>query len=886
MRLYNVFSFILFLLHVETILADSKAVVFVDVPQGNRDAIPSLRNAYPEFTASGTNTLDSLFGTFAGIPPYEVSEHNVLPDHNLHTIYPNTAHFGEWPFKKQIPETEYFITKDPFKVRDQIIEFDKRNSDYLITVINPFLSPLYLPDDHYVYSKRWQTKKIECGSKKKVSNADCYLEPYRTLIRQKNSIQNELFRYLIARGVNILWFPVHGPLSERTDAWYNINSDMRGERGSNYFANILHPLRYSLVNANIRFTDTANAIDILPTVAALLEVSNTKNLIHADSVNLLESRPRANNLKWVTNFRPVGNCKSVSPKYAEQIIHNGKKYVFLYDKARSEIYEWRTHYQWTSVTVDFTPDKSFAASESIRGCDPLPETGITRKIPKRNKSTPSVLLIMGDDLNGIVDANREKYSTHAAKTPTIDKILSDSLQLRDFQTETTCTPSRTSLLTGQRATTLGIMGAYRHFAKEMHKILPAHPAAFTKWYFLSTFFKAIGYTTAMFGKAHWYDPALPFTLYDYQFDDSKCHSCNNPPDKMYPINKEPYVSNSSMMIADDSIEAIQKANGEPLFLYAAPHNMHSPFDISHDEMVKLGFNFDNYPSYSGLRTAKLPLRPHTKYTATYTLMDKAIGRIIDEFNKYYQDNWILVYIPGDNGREQVSMFKLALGDIQGRGGKRSNYDTDGTVFISWGNRIKGVSSLPATIADIFPTLVGLLGYDTNNLPTFYREDGRIFSGLGKQFDGLDLSKCLYAQKDCKAIYERIRYRQSVADSRVDPRDAQRCLESAPRFMLDYRENDGNAIKCYADSTSKGHISRHKFSRLECYNFIDDHLQTKNLVPGNTQLGSKAIMLFRNWPNFNGNRNNIPRTFPAHRGCASQTPVGKRKNKKRKRRKGL
>lgn len=72
-----------------------------------------------------------------------------------------------------------------------------------------------------------------------------------------------------------------------------------------------------------------------------------------------------------------------------------------------------------------------------------------------SKPRPNVLLIMSDDLN----TDLGTYGHEIVKSPNIDALAAKGLQFnRAYCTATSCIPSRTAILTGQRPQTTGIYG--------------------------------------------------------------------------------------------------------------------------------------------------------------------------------------------------------------------------------------------------------------------------------------------------------------------------------------------------------------------------------------------------------------------------------------------
>jgi len=101
-------------------------------------------------------------------------------------------------------------------------------------------------------------------------------------------------------------------------------------------------------------------------------------------------------------------------------------------------------------------------------------------------SLPNVLLIVADDL-GVGDLR--SFSNDAqTQTPTIDALAAQGMRFSRFYTDSTCSASRASLLTGQSPTRLGFHPVARGISPEV--------VTMPKW------LHAMGYNTRLVGKWH------------------------------------------------------------------------------------------------------------------------------------------------------------------------------------------------------------------------------------------------------------------------------------------------------------------------------------------------------------------------------------------------
>ncbi|GAB3998146.1 sulfatase [Spirosoma daeguense] len=102
------------------------------------------------------------------------------------------------------------------------------------------------------------------------------------------------------------------------------------------------------------------------------------------------------------------------------------------------------------------------------------------------RTPPNIILIIGDDISW---DDIGCYGNPTVKTPHIDQLAREGLRFTNmYVTSSSCSPSRTSILTGRYPHNTG--------AAELHSPLPAHLAFFPEQLKLS------GYYTALLGKWH------------------------------------------------------------------------------------------------------------------------------------------------------------------------------------------------------------------------------------------------------------------------------------------------------------------------------------------------------------------------------------------------
>ena len=105
------------------------------------------------------------------------------------------------------------------------------------------------------------------------------------------------------------------------------------------------------------------------------------------------------------------------------------------------------------------------------------------------KKLPNIIIILSDDTGW----NDVGYHGSEIKTPNIDKLARDGVELDNFYVYPTCSPTRASLLTGRPPSRFGILGPIAG-----KSTLALSQTTVT----LAEFLKRRGYHTAITGKWH------------------------------------------------------------------------------------------------------------------------------------------------------------------------------------------------------------------------------------------------------------------------------------------------------------------------------------------------------------------------------------------------
>ena len=335
--------------------------------------------------------------------------------------------------------------------------------------------------------------------------------------------------------------------------------------------------------------------------------------------------------------------------------------------------------------------------------------------------SPNVIFVVTDD-QGFGDIGC--HGNPVLKTPNLDWMARESVQLDNHHHDPLCSPSRAALLTGQYASRNGVW----HVIHGRHLL---NPAAVT----MADVFAANGYRTGMFGKWHLGDN-YPFAPHYRGFGETLCHRGggvgelpdfwgNNYFDDVYFHNGEPHQCEGycTDVFFDAALKFMEASPEAPFFVYLAPNAMHAPHIVP-DEYAAPYLD-------QGIPTER------AKFYGMITNFDENLGALFARLRALGIDDDTLVIFTSDHGT--AAGYDPATGDgfnAGMRGKKGSVYDGGHQVnfFLRWTKRLpagRKVSQLTAHI-DILPTLIDICELSG---------DG------GQAFDGLSLADMLLGGAD-------------------------------------------------------------------------------------------------------------------------------------------
>jgi len=303
---------------------------------------------------------------------------------------------------------------------------------------------------------------------------------------------------------------------------------------------------------------------------------------------------------------------------------------------------------------------------------------------------PNIILIMSDDQGyGDIGAHNNKM----IRTPNLDALARESLEMTRFYVEPVCSPTRSSLMTGRYHMRTGVYATSRGGAR-----------IFGDEVTIADLLARGGYRTGIFGKWHLGDN-YPSRPQDKGFQEILIHlsgAIGGVPDtgRSYfeptlwhngrPSPRKGYCTD---LFFDGAIDFITTNKNRSFFAYIPTNVPHSPLEVA-ESFVK------------PFRNAGLPEKTAKIYGMIKNL-DENVGRLMQVLESQGLSRDTIVIFMTDNG-PAGNRFNNGL-----RAGKGSVYEGGIRVpfFVRWPRRIRGNTQIDCISAhiDIMPTLLSVAG---------------------------------------------------------------------------------------------------------------------------------------------------------------------------------
>lgn len=279
------------------------------------------------------------------------------------------------------------------------------------------------------------------------------------------------------------------------------------------------------------------------------------------------------------------------------------------------------------------------------------------------QDTPNIIFIIGDDISW---DDIGTYGNNRIKTPNLDQIAKDGIKFTSmFLTASSCSPSRTSILTGRYPHNTG--------AAELHSPLPGHLTYFPE------ILKKNSYFTALAGK--WHEGPATKRAYDTLLVDKAANGEGGEEQWVNLLRSRP--------------------KNQPFFFWLAPYDAHRSWSENtagpqHNPETEISIP----PTLMDTKETRKDL---AAYYNEISRLDQYVGELMKELDRQGITDNTLIIFTSDNGRPFP-------------GSKTRLYDAGvKTPFIvKWPKGIKPgqiCQSLVSSI-DIAPTLLEIGGAQT------------------------------------------------------------------------------------------------------------------------------------------------------------------------------
>lgn len=327
---------------------------------------------------------------------------------------------------------------------------------------------------------------------------------------------------------------------------------------------------------------------------------------------------------------------------------------------------------------------------------------VQAQAPKR----PNIVLIMADDLGyGDVGWHGAPY-----KTPHLDKLAQAGVRLEQHYSLPVCSPTRSSLLSGRFNSRFGCVSPTND------RVFPFDTVT------LARALKSLGYHTALIGKWHlgsrpeWGPQLYGFdhsygslaggvSSYGHLYKKGEFENTWHRNGKL--VTEEGHVTD---LLTKEAVQFIATKRAGPFFLYVPYTAVHLPIDEPKQWL-------DVYPNEKDLAKRY--------YGACISHMDHGVGQIVEALRRTGQLDDTLIIFLSDNGGSTGTenndtryagvhpSFRIPAlnGILRGKKGTLYEGGIRTPALLYWSNKLKPrEEQTPIHVADWFPTLAGLTGY--------------------------------------------------------------------------------------------------------------------------------------------------------------------------------
>ncbi|GAA0881169.1 sulfatase-like hydrolase/transferase [Algoriphagus jejuensis] len=345
---------------------------------------------------------------------------------------------------------------------------------------------------------------------------------------------------------------------------------------------------------------------------------------------------------------------------------------------------------------------------------------------------PNIVLILADDA-GYADFGFQ--GSEEFLTPNLDKLAKGGLRFTQaYVSAAVCGPSRAGLLTGKYQQRFGFEENNVPGYMEPSRLPDDEMGLPLDQKTMADYLKALGYSTALFGKWH-QGNADEFHPLRRGFDEfvgfrggarsyfpfGENNPNHRPEDRLEEgfgkFREAPvYLTD---YLAERAVDFVERHRAEPFFIFLSFNAVHAPMDALPEDLALF---------------AELPEGRQKLAAMTYA-MDRACGRLFDELEQEGLLENTLIVFTNDNGGPSDANFS----DNSPLSGTKANH-LEGGIRVPFlmsmpGQLSPGIYQEPTSTLDLLPTFHSLAGGEAGQL---------------KEVDGIDLMPFLKGEREGRA----------------------------------------------------------------------------------------------------------------------------------------
>ncbi|QCX37603.1 arylsulfatase [Aureibaculum algae] len=325
---------------------------------------------------------------------------------------------------------------------------------------------------------------------------------------------------------------------------------------------------------------------------------------------------------------------------------------------------------------------------------------------------PNIIIMMTDDQGyGDIGSHGNPY----LKTPHIESIGEQGIEMTNFMSYPNCSASRAALLTGRYPYRTGVTAVTQvdHFMNASEVTI-------------AEILSDNGYRTGIFGKWHVGDNH-PMRPTDQGFQEALVHKGGGIGQAAGPVGNtyfDPVLEHNNVstkyngycddIFTDAALDFIDKNDDRPFFTYLATNLPHFPLQVPDkkaEPFRKMGLHEDNALTYGMIDN-----------------IDTNVGRVLDKLKELgIEENTIVIFLSDNGPRQRRTKNDVYPGRWVAnlRGTKTSVYDAGIRVpfYVKWPGKlsIDKKTNIMGTMIDILPTVLDAVKIE---IPKEVKIDGK------------------------------------------------------------------------------------------------------------------------------------------------------------------